>query len=918
MKTALLFLAFYLASFAGYSQGYTGLVGRWTFNGSSVDVSGNGLNGIVHGATLTTGYSGAANTAYHFDGVSNNIAVPYNSLMNAAHHSFCALVRPTAFYSGTCQGNYFISRGAENTTAFYGLEIFDNAWDNDCYVYSPDHEVFNGGTGVATSMGPVSDLLYTPYTSLNTWYCVVLTYDGDTTKIYVDGVLKSRIPLTTTYAASTDSLSFGKSQDGPPYDYYFTGDIDEIRVYNRALSAAEVTMFCDSAEMTPVGACDTLTLIDTLQICHGDTTTLNPSLHHPDSVTSVTWSPATGLSSTSVLTPILTGGTTSQMYYVSVSEHGCTLTDSVYVHILPSPAVSLGPDLSLCVGQTVTLSSPTTSGSVTYVWNTGSSASSISVNSGGSYWLLVTNTAGCSAADTVNVTYTTSPALVHLGNDTAICVGTSITLSPSIPAGYSPVWSTGSTASAITVGPGTYWISITNGYCVSHDTINIYSLPDPVVYLGPDTTLCSGYVLGSLISEPPGASYHWSTGSTASSITPTVSGTYWLQVSYMGCVASDTVHVSLVASAPVHLGNDTALGAGQSLTLSSPEPPGYHYAWSTGSAAPSITVSTSGTYWLIGYDSICSSVDTIVVTVNPIPLVSLGNDTSLCQGQSLTLHSSGAYTAPQYSWSTGANSAQISATTSGQYILTVTDLGCVGQDTINISFIPLPVVSLGTTAAVCNGVPLVLSSPQPAGAAYLWNTGSTASAITVAQSGVYSLQVTLNGCSASGSVTVTANTTPSVNLGPDTTVCNGFVMHITLPVQTANYLWSTEATGTSIDITSAGTYWATVSNECGTATDTLTVGYNFCDIWVPTAFTPNNDGYNDLFRPVGTLDGYSNYQIIITNRWGQVVFTDKDISKGWDGTFNGVPQEIGTYFYYITYSLNGQKGSMKGDFQLIR
>ena len=595
----------------------------------------------------------------------------------------------------------------------------------------------------------------------------------------------------------------------------------------------------------PPSPCDTITLADSVRLCYGGSTILAPSIHHPDSITSVIWTPTTGLSASYILNPTVTP-TATTTYTVTVNEHSCTLTDTIRVIVIPTPVVNLGPDTGFCSGGSSTLSSPQPPG-YTYLWSTGSTASSISVSSSGSYWLQVSNSG-----------------------------------------------------------------------CTDRDTVNISVYPTPAVYLGRDTTFCVGDSLALHVTEPPGSTYLWSTGATTKTIPVFTSGSYWLVVSNHGCSAADTINVTVAPGTPVHLGNDTTFCEGGSITLSSPHPPGYTYAWSTGSSAPTITVNTSGVYWLIAYDSVCTSRDTIVVTVNQFPPVDLGNDTSLCTGLSLPLSSMDAYVAPSYTWSTGAHTASINVTTSGTYSLSVTVGGCTTGGAINVSFKPLPVVNLGPDAAICNDQPLILSSPQPAGAQYLWNTGSTSSSITIAQAGTYGVFVTVDGCSASDSIVITDGVSPSVNLGRDTTVCIGSTIQLSVGGQSASYLWSDGSTGSSLQVSAPGIYWVQATNLCGTASDTVQIDYNFCDIWLPTAFTPNNDGKNDLFKVLGSLSAYSDFVFSIYNRWGEVVFTTKDISKGWDGIFNGVPQEIGTYMYYVTFTLNGSKGTLKGNLQLIR
>lgn len=246
MKKAILLIpAILFCSIQSFSQGSNGLIGRWIFEGNANDVSGHGMNGIEHNVTPTTGINGTPNTAYQFNGTSSYINIPYNSLMNTQIHSFCVLLKPTGFYSGNCQGNAIIWRGRDVSPNFsYQLEMFDNAYDNSDAVYSPTHEVFAGWTGHTTSNTPQVEWYYTPTTELNSWYSVVLTYDGDSTRIYVNDVLKNTFYNTCTYTNTTDSMTFGWAESGFPY--WLNAAVDEIRFYNRVLSPAEVAMFGDS------------------------------------------------------------------------------------------------------------------------------------------------------------------------------------------------------------------------------------------------------------------------------------------------------------------------------------------------------------------------------------------------------------------------------------------------------------------------------------------------------------------------------------------------------------------------------------------------------------------------------------------------------------------------------------------------
>jgi len=90
-----------------------------------------------------------------------------------------------------------------------------------------------------------------------------------------------------------------------------------------------------------------------------------------------------------------------------------------------------------------------------------------------------------------------------------------------------------------------------------------------------------------------------------------------------------------------------------------------------------------------------------------------------------------------------------------------------------------------------------------------------------------------------------------------------------------------------------------------------------CKVDFPNAFTPNGDAYNNYFHPL--YQGYHHFHVFrIMNRWGQIVFSSENNDARWDGNYNGVPQDMGTYYYYLKYDCGGKTFEKKGDLTLIR
>ncbi len=400
--------------------------------------------------------------------------------------------------------------------------------------------------------------------------------------------------------------------------------------------------------------------------------------------------------------------------------------------------------------------------------------------------LIATGALACGGiSDTTYITVTvTTNVPVDLGPDTSLCAGTSIVLGFGIIPGTSYLWSTGDTTSYLIVTtPGTYWVTVTSALCpAGTDTINV-SLTTLNVDIGNDTTLCAGQSV-TLMSNITGTNYQWSTGNTTSSITVTSPGTYWMVVTANGCQGVDTVQVFFGNPSAVNLGNDTIICPGQSIILGS-NLTGTIFTWSTGDTTQTINVNMPGIYWVTAGPPGCQGSDTITITSAPAPVVNLGNDTTLCTGNTLLLD---AGTHSSYIWSTGATTSTINVTSTGTYYVGVNDGGCTGGDSIFVQFTPLPTVNLGSNLSFCTGMSDTLDAGNP-GAIYLWNTGSTSQTIIVNTSGTYSVTVTANGCSAMGSVIVTENPLPVIVLTNDTSICSG--NSVNLNASGGNtYLWT--------------------------------------------------------------------------------------------------------------------------------
>ncbi|MEO1519071.1 MAG: hypothetical protein AAFV95_28985, partial [Bacteroidota bacterium] len=493
-------------------------------------------------------------------------------------------------------------------------------------------------------------------------------------------------------------------------------------------------------------------------------------------------------------------------YAVTITDaNGCQNSDDINITVNDLPIVELGNDTAFCQGNSITLDAGLAS---SYNWSTGDNSQNIPVNASGNYAVTITDTNGCQSSDDINITVNDLP-IVELGNDTAFCQGNSVTLDVGLASSYD--WSTGDNSQTISVNAsGNYAVTITdaNG-CQNSDDINITVNDLPVVELGNDTAFCQGNSV--TLDAGLAGSYDWSTGDNSQTIAVSASGNYAVTITDAnGCQNSDDINITVYDLPVVELGNDTAFCQGNSVTLDAGVASSYD--WSTGNNSQTISINASSNYAVTITDANgCQNSDDINITVYNLPIIELGNDTTFCQGNSITLD---AGLASDYNWSTGDNSQTIAVSTSGNYAVTITDAnGCQNSDDINITVNDLPIVELGNDTTFCQGNSVTLDAGLAS--SYEWSTGDNSQTIAVNASGNYAVTITdANGCQSSDDINITINDLPIVELGNDTAFCQG--NSITLDAGVASsYDWSTGDNSQTISVNASGNYAVTITNANG-------------------------------------------------------------------------------------------------------
>ena len=411
-----------------------------------------------------------------------------------------------------------------------------------------------------------------------------------------------------------------------------------------------------------------------------------------------------------------------------------------------------------------------------------------------------------------------------LGPDTTLCNGQSFLLDATHGAGATYLWHDNSTNPTFNVTTaGTYYVEVDSAGCIGSDTIVVSYQPPPQIDLGNDTTLCIGQSI-TLDATTLGATYLWNTTEVTPTISVTSSGTYDVQVQIGSCLDQDTITINFTPNPVVDLGADTALCDGTQLTLDASGSPSATYLWYDNTINPTNQVSTTGTYWVDVTLNGCVSTDSINVVYNPIPLVDLGPDLTLCDGDVTILDPGNA--GATFLWQDNTAGATYNVSLPGTYWVDVDISGCIGSDTVEVFYNPLPIVDLGADTALCDGTPLTLDASGSPSATYLWYDNTVNPTNQVSTTGTYWVDVTLNGCVSIDSINVVYNPIPVVDLGPDLTLCDGDVAILDPGNAGATFLWQDNTAGATYNVSLPGTYWVDVDISGCIGSDTVEVFYN--------------------------------------------------------------------------------------------
>ena len=578
---------------------------------------------------------------------------------------------------------------------------------------------------------------------------------------------------------------------------------------------------------------------------------------------------------------------TTTKYFVTVSDGITTCKDSITVTVSDIGSFNPLQDTVKVCGDSLVLDAG--AGFATYKWSNGATTRMISAKASGKYFVNVANASGCIASDTSIISIINANIIQ---SDTIICKGNNITLPVNLKLNQSASWSTGATTPSIVVNPTvktTYKVTVTDGITTCTDSV-VVDVSSSELKLTNPAAVCSPAVIDLTAAAVTAGS---ATGLTF---------TYWK--------------------------DSTATQA-----LANPD-----------------KVSVSGTYYIVGTSATgCTSAPTAVkVTINPLPVASIvaPAQTAICDRSTISLTARGG---TSYQWLlngaaiAGARDSIYAASQAGSYEVNVIALGCTSKVAapVNLSLIKASVPKF-SNSSTCLDVPVSFfnETTDTSSVNFIWNfgDGQTSTLVnpvyTYKRSGAFvvKLRVTPKLCSSlsdSISKNITVDVPPLGIKYPDVLAVKNKATPLSARfiANGYSYLWmpSTGLNNGAIqkpvfNASQEQLYRVRLTSPGGCITmDTVKVSvYDSSDIFVPKAFSPNNDGKNDKLQPflvnITTLKFFRVY-----NRWGQLMFQSTDSRQGWDGMYNYKPQPLETYTW-IAEGIDGNGTTIfrKGQTVLIR
>jgi gliding motility-associated-like protein len=704
-------------------------------------------------------------------------------------------------------------------------------------------------------------------------------------------------------------------------------------------------------------------------ICYGDSIQLG-AMPLANAIQSVYWSPGNFMLDSTQTNPFAspTASTTFTAHLIDTNQ--CSSESTVIISVKALPSASAGPDVEVCLNDTVQLGgSPTGPNGSSISWNTSFVDVATNPNPNfianglnpGVYSIVVyvTGSNGCTDSSNTNVTVFSLPTAVISPINSTICDGETLSLSAS--GGISYEWSpTNTLSNSIISNPGAfpststlYTVTVTdaNG-CTDFESATLPVFPITPANAGLDKEVCQ---LESIeLNATGGVNYNWSNGvflSNANSANPDAfplqTTTFTVTVTDAnGCSKTDEMILTVHPLPIIKPGKNSAicrldsivLGGNPTSTL------GVFFEWSPSAslndaniANPTAAPTKATTYKVVVTTQVgCIDSATITISVDTLPEIYILNPIlPICLDDTGLIEVTAGF--KSYQWSPdlaikglNASSAKVFPKVNRTYSVTVTDFNNCSSDTsINIEVLSLPLAKAGIEKEICEGDSIELTASG--GVLYFWkgdetirDSAASSTIVSPMETTEYKVKVTdTNNCVNTDQVRIVVHPLPEADAGPDIEDCdiNGVILGSSvLGNPDYIYRWTPETSlndplspNPVLFDPERRSYQIEVQDKFGCRNiDSVNINADcYSVIHAPSAFTPGFNKNNDEFK-------ISYYRINdpflrIFDRWGELVFQTNDLDIGWDGSYPNDTKTapFGVYYWILEYKTEDLKKQLK-------
>jgi gliding motility-associated-like protein len=840
-----------------------------------------------------------------------------------------------------CNGN---SSGTIDLNPSGGTAPYNTTWNNG----------FNGSTLTGASHGSYQ------YTIVDANQCAI-TGTADITQPSNALSVNDTINNVSCNGLSNGSIILSIGGGTTPYNYLWsngstTADLSNVIAgnYTVTISDANGCVYTKSYLVAEPTLVLSTQQVATQVSCFGDNSgsiTITPS--GGTAPYSYSWN--TG-STNSSISNLLAGN-----YSVLVTDaNGCTSnllsTITQPTNVLTSSATTTPVNCSGNANGSISLTPSGGTAPYTYLWNNNATTQNLNSLIAGVYTVTITDANSCTYVYSSSIQQPIAVlSTTYLVQDVA-CFGGATGIINSLPIGgtapYTYSWSNGLTSANLSnVSAGTYTLTITdaNG-CTFSQPVTVSQPIAAVAATNTTTNInCHGDLTGTINVTVSGGlgnySFQWNNGATTEDLNALAPGNYLLVVTDQnGCTASTSASISQPSmSTNINLVSQPVScfgmqnGAVTSTVVGGTGP--YIYIWNTGATSDNISGVSAGIYTITVTDNNGCSASTTTTISEPTAILDANLTVSAAncvtnQMGNINVSILGGTAPYTYLWNNGGTAQNLLNQPPGSYWVKVTDAnGCEVTKNADINDLTSVTIS-ADDMEICIGGTATITTTSIPGATYQWIyngnalNGAVASTFVTPVAGIYTVVATTScGAYTSNPIEISVRTLNTVTVSNDVIICNGESFQLQAGGG-MDYSWSPTNGLNQTDIpnpvaspSQTTTYTVTVRDANGcTATAAVTVNVMCDTLDIPNGFSPNNDGTNDYFVIDG-IDAYPGNVLFIYNRWGNLIYKQKDYANKWDGrsNVNGVMfgQELPNGTYYFILDLNIEQKPVNG-FVVIR